>query len=161
MASQILAWGKCEVKATPIANSGASVQAAVTFPIPVEGSTQLTTTQGDKQEAKIEGGQVVAVRFNANTYELSFDIRLHSSQTSLPLDGTDGVIPGEFTVQIKPLENTAAPGVTIARASGNVQIGYTSENGTIATYTFSSLLPESGNQVTVGVISDSSTQSGN
>lgn len=152
-ASQTLAWGKCEIVATPIENTGATPQSAVTFPTPVEGSTQLTTTQGDKQEAKIEGGQVVAARYNANSYELTFDVRLHSSQTTPPIDGTDGVIPGEFTITIKPLENSTAPGVTIARATGNVQIGYTSENGVVATYTFTSLLPASGNQVTVGVIS--------
>lgn len=153
-ASQVLSWGKCEIVATPIADTGATPQSAVTFPTPIDGTTNLTTTQGDKQEAKIEGGQVVAVRYNANTYELTFDIRLHSTQTSLPIDGVDGVIPGEFTVTVKPLDNaTVAPGVTIARASGNVQVSYTAEEGVKATYTFSSLLPASGNQVSVGVIS--------
>lgn len=140
--------------ATPISGSGATPSSAVTFPTPVEGTTQLTTTQGDKTEAKVEGGAVVAARYGANTYELAFDIRMHSSLTTLPLDGKDGVVPGEFKVEIKPKENTAAPGVTIARASCNVQVAYTSEGGVIATYTFSSLKVEDGNQITVGVISD-------
>ena len=151
--AQVLAWGECSVTATPIEGSGATVTSAVTFPTPVEGTTNLSTTQGDKNEAKVEGGAVVAVRYNANSYELTFDIRMHSTLTALPLDGTDGVIPGEFTVVVKPTENTAAPGVTINRASANVQVSYTSEGGVVATYTFSSLKVENGNQITVGVIS--------
>lgn len=150
--AQILSWGACEITATPIPNSGATPSSAVTFPTPVEGTTQLTTTQGDKTEAKVEGGAVMASRYGANSYELAFDIRMHSSLTTLPLDGKDGVVPGEFKVEIKPTDNAAAPGVTIARASCNVQVSYTSEGGVIATYTFSSLVVEGGNQITVGVI---------
>ena len=151
--AQILSWGECEIKITPIEGSGAKVDSPITFPTPVEGTANLTTTQGDKTEAKVEGGAVMAVRYGANTYELTFDIRMHSTLTTLPLDGKDGIVPGEFKVEIKPKDNEAAPGVTIARAACNVQVAYTSEGGVVATYTFSSLKTTDGtNQITVGVI---------
>lgn len=147
---KILSWGKCTIKATPITGTGvdSKYSGAVTFETPVEDSTNLSTTQGDKNEARVEGGAVDAVRYNANSYELTFDIRLHSSLTTPPIDGNDGVILGEWKVEIAP-ENSAAPKVTINRSSANVQINYTADNGVIASYTFSSLVNPSGQQITI------------
>lgn len=147
--AKVLAWGKCKVTATPLQNTGATSEAAVEFPTPVEDSTQLTTTQGDKNEARVEGGAVEAVRYNANSYELAFDIRLHSGQKTPPLDGQDGVIPGEYKVEIVSEENAEAPKVRINRASANVQLGYTADGGIIASYTFSALTNDDGQQVEV------------
>lgn len=147
---KVLSWGKCAINVEPIAGTGCpSDFTAMDFPTPVEDSTNLTTTQGDKNEAKVEGGGVEAVRYNANSYELTFQIRLHSTLTAPPLDGTDGVIPGEYKVTIKP-ENSAAPQVKINRSSANVGIEFTADNGVIATYTFSSLVVDNGKQIEIG-----------
>jgi len=148
--AKVLSWGKCTIEATPIENTGAPVNQKVTFPTPADGTTQLTTTQGDKTELKIEGGAVEAARYGANSYELSFQIRLHSTLATPPLNGTDGVVLGEYTVVIKP-ENSAAPQVTINRASCNVQISYTAAEGVVAAYTFSSLDNGETGQITVAV----------
>lgn len=151
---KVLSWGKCTVEATPVAGTGAEGTAKITFPTPIEDSTQLTTTQGDKNEARVEGGAVEAARYNANSYELVFGIRLHSGLVQLPLKGTDGVIPGEYSVVIKP-ENSAAPAITINRASANVQVNFTADEGLTATYTFSSLVNDSGEQIAIAVASAS------
>lgn len=151
---KVLSWGKCTIEATPITGTGASGSTKITFPTPVEDSTSLTTTQGDKNEARVEGGAVEAARYNANSYELTFQVRLHSGLVAPPLDGVDGVIPGEYKVTIIP-ENTAAPAVTINRASANVGINYSSDGGVMASYTFSSLENGSDQQITVAVASAS------
>jgi hypothetical protein len=43
---------------------------------PVEDSTNLTGTQGDKTEATIEGGEAEATKYNAATYELTMNVRM-------------------------------------------------------------------------------------
>jgi hypothetical protein len=43
---------------------------------PVEDSTQLSGTQGDKTEAKIEGGEAEATKYNAATFELAMNVRM-------------------------------------------------------------------------------------
>jgi len=43
---------------------------------PVEDSTNLTGTQGDKTEATIEGGEAEATKFNAATFELAMNVRM-------------------------------------------------------------------------------------
>jgi hypothetical protein len=43
---------------------------------PVEDSTNLTGTQGDKTEATIEGGEAEATKFAAATFELAMNVRM-------------------------------------------------------------------------------------
>ena len=49
----VLAWGKPRIFVKKLGGSGSWIE----LPTPVEGSTQLSTTKGDKNEAKIEGGE--------------------------------------------------------------------------------------------------------
>ena len=48
----VLAWGKPRIFVKKLGVGGSWIE----LPTPVEGSTQLSTTKGDKNEAKIEGG---------------------------------------------------------------------------------------------------------
>jgi len=43
---------------------------------PVEDSTNLTGTQGDKTEATIEGGEAEATKFTEATFELAMNVRM-------------------------------------------------------------------------------------
>jgi hypothetical protein len=43
---------------------------------PVEDSTNLTGTQGDKTEATIEGGEAEATKYGAATFELTMNVRM-------------------------------------------------------------------------------------
>lgn len=147
--AQILAWGKCQIKVTPIADSGAAISEAVTLPIPVEDSTQLTPTQGDKKEATVEGGDVVASRTNASKYTLTTKIRLHSSLKQPPLGDGDGLVAGEFKVEITPIENSASPKLTINRASASCMYTYTAADGMDIQYDFDVLKPASGPKIVI------------
>ena len=67
----VIGWGKPRVF---IKDLDASAPKWEELPTPVEDSTQLTTTKGDKQEAKIEGGENEDVKYGKNTYALALNI---------------------------------------------------------------------------------------
>lgn len=140
----IISWGKPTIEITAISGTGATTPGAV--PTPVEDSSELTTEKGDKQEATIEGGEAEAVKYKASKYQFVFQIR-HGKDRTLPIDGTDGVVPGEFKVKLTP-EEDGAPGFIMQRAVCSYEDTYTAADGLIRTYTFDSLKPSSGNQVT-------------
>lgn len=147
--AQILSWGKCSITVEPIAGSGAPIEAAVNFPTPVDDSTQLNPTAGTKQEATVEGGDVVATRTDKPKYNLVFDVRLHSGLKTAPLGNGDGQIAGEYKVTITPLENATAPKVVINRASASSMYKYTSNEGVTVSYDFDVLTPNEGPKITI------------
>lgn len=141
-------WGKPVIKVKKV-NGGVAWE---TFATPVEDSTTLEATQGDKMEARIEGGENEAVKYKANTYQLSFQVRQVPERTD-PITDVDGVVADEYAVQVIP-ENPDAIGVQIDRASVNVQTSFSSQDGLIKTYTFDALKPSSGATVKFQAISE-------
>ena len=143
----IISWGKPTITATKLGGSGS----AISIPTPVDGSTQLTSEKGDKMEALIEGGEPEAVKFKRGKYTLEFQVRLgydttSSSMREFPIDGTDGVVDGEWSVTLDP-EDANAPGFTMPKAVCSYTDNFSSADGIIRTYTFDSLKPDSGNQI--------------
>lgn len=141
---KILGWGKCKIKIEAIAGSGATVVEGSDgfFPTPVEGSTSLSTTKGDKKEAKIEGGANEGVKYGRNSYMLEFNIRRVKGRT-FPVTDLDGVVDGMFKVTVIP-EDESAPGVQIKCGVVSTEDGFdTTEGGTIK-FTVDSLIPEDG-----------------
>lgn len=139
-----VSWGqpKIEVKKLGLEESGWKE-----FATPVEGTTQLTTTQGDKMEAKIEGGENEAVKYKKNTYQLVFNVRQVPERTD-PIVDIDGVVADEYAVRVTP-ENPESLGIEIGRSSVNVQKTYDVENGIVKIYTFDVLKAEAGEAVKI------------
>lgn len=129
------------------------------FPTPVDGTTQLTTTQGDKLEAKIEGGENEAVKYKSNTYELTFDVRLapEKEEALKEIKSVDGVVKDEYSIIVIP-ENSKAYGVIIKRSAVNVQTSFDSTDGAKNTYTFSALKPSDGETMEYRAIIDTDYQ---
>lgn len=119
-------------------------------PVPVENSTQLTATKGDKQEAKVEGGENEDVRYTKNTYALSYQIRVAKGKT-MPFKHNDGIIANNYAVAVQP-EDETVPGIMIAKSTVSAEDSFTSQDGGMITYTHDALKSESGNQVKWGVI---------
>lgn len=120
-------------------------------PIPVEDSTTLETTKGDKTEAKLEGGSNEDVKYGANTYALSYTIRVAKGKTQ-PFEQNDGYVEGEYALALQP-EDPKVPGFKIDKSVVSAEDGFsTSEGGTIV-YTHDALKPETGNQIKWGVVS--------
>lgn len=143
-----LSWGKPKIEVKKLGTSPGEWQA---FATPVEGTTQLSTTQGDKMEAKIEGGENEAVNYKKNTYQLVFNVRQAPERTD-PIVDADGIVEDEYSIRVTP-ENAEALGILIDRASVNVQKTYDVEGGLIKVYTCDVLVADTGDAVKIQVIS--------
>lgn len=120
---------------------------------PVEDSTNLTGTQGDKTEATIEGGEAEATKFNAATFELAMNVRMALDEGDayryLPdylykANESNGRITGydhnEFTsknvaIVVIPQEPNA-PGFYCPDASVSIMETYTAADGAMWEITF-------------------------
>lgn len=130
----VLSWGKPTIKIDDTA-------LAYT---PVENSTQLTVTKGDKKEATVEGGSVEAVKYKKSKSQLKFNIRRAKGRT-FPLTIKGGVCAGEHKLALVP-EETGAPGFTIARSIITVDETFTAEDGAIWEVTVDPLDPADGSE---------------
>lgn len=64
-----LSWGKCAV--------GFKVGSTAYTDEPKLDSTKLNVAEGSVQEAKIEGGDTIAIRRDSDTYTLDWDVYIH------------------------------------------------------------------------------------
>lgn len=142
-------WGVPTIEVRKVSDTTGAWQK---FATPVEDSTSLEATQGDKMEAAIEGGTNEAVKYKANTYQLTFQVRQVPERTD-PIEDVDGVVSDEYSVRITP-EDPNAIAALIERASVNVQVSFDATNGLVRTYTFDVLKPATGSQVKLGVASE-------
>lgn len=129
-----LSWGKCRLL---YKNSGDTKWNEL--PTPAEGTTNLSTTQGTKTEAKVEGGENEDVKYGRNTYTLNANVRMTANRTPIPNE--DGFVKDEYSIVLQP-EDKDAVGLYLERASVAVQDSYTSADGAIWAYTFDALKPE-------------------
>lgn len=143
----LLAWGKCRAFIKDLDTENAAWEE---LPTPVEGSTALETTKGDKQEAKIEGGENEDVRYAKNTYALNLNIRAAKGRLK-PIEDSDGIIDHNYAIAIQP-EDPKAYGLMIDKAKVSVSDTFSTEEGVIWEYTFDALKPDSGDQCKMGVI---------
>ncbi len=139
-----ISWGKPKIEVKKLGTEPVEWQE---FATPVESSTQLTTTQGEKMEAKIEGGENEAVKYKKNTYQLVFNVRQVPERTD-PIVDSDGVVEDEYSVRVTP-ENAEALGILIDRSSVNVQKTFEANGGLVKVYTFDVLKPETGDAVKI------------
>jgi hypothetical protein len=140
-----LAWGACSGFARKYADDGTKGTEWVKFTTIVEDSATLDTTEGDKTEATIEGGDVEAVRYTKNKYALSFEERMGSKHSN-KLSAVDGVVSGTYEFVLIPTENANAPGIYIPRANAAVSESYTAADGIKEKYTFDALKNDLGSK---------------
>lgn len=148
----VLSWGKPKLFIQKIGEESASWKE---LPTPVEDSTQLSTTKGDKVEAKVEGGENEDVRYGKNTYALAFNIRAAKNRKK-PVPDSDGIIDGEYKVALQP-EDPDTPGLMIEKAKLSIEDTWSSADGGLWAYTADALKPENGKQVKWGKVAVSNT----
>lgn len=150
----IPSWGKPRIVVKKKGETAASTK-FVEFYTPVENSTQLTTTKGEKKEAKIEGGENEAVKYKKNTYALAAQVRIGMENGTTvrkkPLADSDGVIDGEFELWLQP-EEADGLGLHMETCNISVEDAYTSEDGIILTYTFEAIKADGHDQVEWGKV---------
>lgn len=143
----LLGWGKCRLFTKNLDIVGAKWKE---WPTPVENSTVLETTKGDKQEAKIEGGENEDVRYSKSTYALNTNIRAAKGRKK-PIADSDGIISHNYAVAVQP-EDPEAVGIMIDKSKPSVADTFSTEEGAIWEYVFDALKPDSGDQVKLGTI---------
>lgn len=140
-----LSWGKPLIEFRELTNSETPGKWNPLGCDPVENSTKLTPTKGEKKEAKVEGGENEAVKYARNTYVFEFEIRAAQGR-SKPIPDNDGVVTGEYAFRLTP-ENTACEGILIDRSIVSVEESFDTAEGKKWKYTVDVLKPVTGNQV--------------
>ena len=143
----VLGWGKCRLFVKDLDTTSAKW---VEFPTPVENTTTLETTKGDKQEAKVEGGENEDVRYAKSTYTLNANIRAAKGRAK-PIKDEDGIIAHNYAVAVQP-EDPEAIGIYIPKAKPSVNDTWSTEEGGIWEYAFDALKNEETTQIQMGVI---------
>lgn len=143
----VIGWGKPRIFVKRLDGDGGTWKEV---PIPVEDSTTLETTKGDKTEAKLEGGSNEDVKYGANTYALSYTIRVAKGKTQ-PFEQNDGYVEGEYAVALQP-EDPNVPGFMIDKSVVSAEDGFSTTDGGTIVYTHDALKPTTGNQIKWGVI---------
>ena len=151
-----ISWGKPKIWISKLNTSGEPTTWKE-VPTPAEGTTTLNTTKGDKKEAKIEGGENEAVKYNRNTFALEFTIRATKGREKLA-DDDDGVIDGEYALKLQP-EDPTVEGLAIDRGTLSFEPTYTAEDGVQWKYTIDALVPSDTTRKSVEfeVITDPTT----
>ncbi|MGL5913355.1 MAG: hypothetical protein ACRCZB_04255 [Bacteroidales bacterium] len=136
-----LNWGKPKIEISESLD-GAPVGEWKEVPIVKEGTAILTTTKGNKTDAKGEGGELVDVRYEKNAFSFAFDI-FSPTGDNRPVEDEDGIVAKEYAIRITP-ENKTLAGFILDRCSVSVEDNWSSAEGTIVKYTFDALLPKEG-----------------
>ena len=141
-----ISWGKPQIFIGPTTATIATSASSGTndwylLSTPVEDSTNLTGTQGDKTEATIEGGEAEATKYNAATFELTMNVRMALDGTAYrylpnPLyesvsnsgDRSDGYTASSVSVVLIPQE-PSAPGFYCPDCSVSIMETYTAADG--------------------------------
>ena len=115
-----LTWGKCTV--------GYKIGSSAQTEEPKLDSTKLNVAEGNVQEAKIEGGETIALRRDSDTYTLEWDVYIHPAN----VDKYKARI-AEPNVNVTDLAvtpaNTEALGIKAPAASLHSTFTYDSQGG--------------------------------
>lgn len=135
----VIGWGKPRIFVKDLDDQSAKW---IELPTPVEDSTQLSTEKGDKQEAKIEGGENEDVKYGKNTYSLALNIRAAKGRKR-PISDDDGVVAHNYAVALQP-EDPNVQGFCIEKATVSVEDTFTSADGGVWAYTLDALKSPAG-----------------
>ncbi len=145
----VISWGIPNIFVKDL-NGPQSEKPWTKLPTPVEDSTQLETTKGDKIEAKIEGGENEDVRIKRSTYALMLNIRKAKNRAA-PIPSVDGVVEHHYAVMLQP-EDPTCPGFSIDLSTVSVVDSYNAADGAMWEIQFDALKPERGATVKWGVV---------
>ena len=151
-----LSWGKPKIEyGTSSSGAVASSFTEMTLDV-VKDSAELTVNEGDTQEAKDEGGNLVDARQGANTYVFAFEVYVKKGDT-LPISDNDGIVTGEYSVRLSG-EDSATPGFLMPVCRVSAQTTWKSDIGKKVKYTFRGVKPASGNILQPYTVTPSGTE---
>lgn len=143
----VISWGRPSLFQTKPSKNGAPEETGEwkDIDIPKDGTLKINTTEGSSQEAIEEGGALVDVRFNKNTYELEFTEFVKKGKTSI-FEDEDGLVAGEHAFRFLP-EDPECDGRIIERSIVRVVETFTTAEGILRTFKARGIKPAKGNIV--------------
>ncbi len=139
----ILSWGKPTIEVCKLVDGAVPAEAQwKALSEIVQGTTTLTSEQGEKYEALEEGGELVDVRYSKNKYTLEMELFIQKSGVK-PIEDADGVVLDMYSVRLTP-EDDSCPGFMMDKASVACTESWTSADGGRWKYTFTALKPATG-----------------
>lgn len=148
-----ISWGKPRLFVKDTDTAGSTWQELYT---PVEDSTQLTVTKGDKMEARIEGGEAEDVKYKRSTYSVAFNIRKgkvggSSTLRALPFHSIDGYVEKHFALLLQP-EDPTCEGFYIGDSTVSIDDTFTAADGAMWQVQMDALKAAKGDTVKWGVV---------
>ena len=117
---------------------------------PVEDSTELTPTKGDKMEAKIEGGENEDVKYKRSTYALNYNIRKAKARKA-PFPAVDGLVDDHFGIMLMP-EDSTCEGFLIESSTVSIDDTFTAADGGIWQIQHDAVKADTGDTVKWGTV---------
>lgn len=143
----ILSWGKCRIF---VKNADATGSKWYELATPVEDSTNLTPTKGDKLEAKVEGGDNEDVKYKRSTYALTYNIRKAKGRLA-PFPSVDGLVDDHYSL-ILVAEDPTCPCFYFEKSTVGVDDTFTAADGAIWAITHDAVVATTGNTVKWGTV---------
>lgn len=150
---QLIAWGQPKMWFAELVNGviPALARWKKIYP-PQEGTTNVSVEEGERRDAKIEGGKTIATRKDSNSFSFNFSEYARTPDTGIEPEmpfqkSHDGVIGGEYAIILQP-ESPVAVGLRVDRCTASVQPNWTAEYGTVFAFTCPILMPSDGSDMT-------------
>ena len=142
-----LSWGKPRIF---VKDLDAGVPAWKELNTPVQSSTELQPTKGDKLEAPIEGGENEDVKFKDSTYAIVYNIRKKKGR-SVPIANKNGVASHHHAFCLMPEDSTNL-GFYVENSSVTVDDTFNADDGAIWAIQHDAIAAASGNTVKWGTV---------
>lgn len=142
-----ISWGKpSQFQTTPSIDGAPAADAKWNdIETPKDGTLQIQVTEGSEQTANEEGGGIVDIRFNANSYELQFTEFVKKGKQSV-FEDNDGLIAGEHAFRFLPEDDTC-DGRQMDCSVVRVIETFTTAEGILRQYKAKGKKPKTGNTV--------------
>ena len=150
-----LSWGKPRIFVKDVDEQNAKWYELAT---PVEDSTELVPTKGDKLEAKVEGGENEDVKYKRSTYAVNFNIRKAKGRQA-PFPACDGIVDHHFAILLQP-EDVTVEGFYIEAATVSIDDTFTAGDGAMWQCIMEAIKAAEGDTVKWGVVTLEKTGTG-
>lgn len=139
----VLNWGKPTIEYVKYVDGKFPAEPVwQTMPTAVEGTVTVETAEGEKKEAKEEGGAVIDSYTSKSSFTLSFELFEKKGETK-PIEDEDGVILENYAFRIIP-EDKSNNGYIMKKTSVTFMQTYNAADGGRWKYTVNALKPDEG-----------------
>lgn len=142
-----LSWGKPRIF---VKDLDAETPAWKELNTPVQNSTELQPTKGDKLEAPVEGGENEDVKYKDGKFAVVYNIRKKKGR-AVPIANKNGVASHHYAFCLMPEDNTNL-GFYVENSSVTVDDTFTADDGAIWAIQHDAIAAASGNTVKWGTV---------